>query len=378
MPWLSKLSLATLLLLLLSGGAQGEELRLTGERVTAEFIDEVARSRGLVVPGLPNRPLRPGDSWSWPGGQEFKVSNIDWRSPRPAVAALSDHPEKVTRRGMLFSGGLTINRPVRFQYYHLGLLPGRSPHLDLLLVNPSRQKVLVHTIRGIGTPSLNYFATGHQNNVRWFERYRDNLGEFIVVPPFSTVVLQRQELPFDKVVSGLIQMTIVDGPPLNFYLIASPNSADPIALNNLLDEHDVHSRGFYPVAEQQLSRIYRVGDADMNIPIGAVRQQTFAGVRELRGDYGVSYRLQLHLENPTRNTAQIEFFFNPRGGVATATFLVDGSEIVEVSQTKAFDLARFTTVVLEPGERRSITLETIPEGASSYPIRVVLKSADTP
>ena len=103
-----------------------------------------------------------------------------------------------------------------------------------------------------------------------------------------------------------------------------------------------------------------------------MRQETFAGVRELRGDYGVVYDIEIEIVNPSDVPKDVSLWLNPRGGAATATFLWD-DRIVEVPRTAAFAEQAIGSVSMPPRSRRTIRLQTIPEGASSYPVRVIVR-----
>ena len=349
-----------------------EPVLVTGTPATSEFLESTLRERGWTE--FPKRALRPGESWKSSSGD--RVVNVDWTPPLGLVAALSDHPEKVENRGALFLGGLTPLRPLIFQYYHLGKLRGTSPNLTLLVQNSGSETASIHLQKGIGNTSLDYFSSGHTNNVRWFEAVGQNLGMFVRVEPGQTIEIFRQPMPKEEVVSGTLGLTQTEGPPLNFAFVARPDFQEQPSLNNLLKEDDVHSRGFYPAARQTLSRCYNLGDTPLHLPVGAVRQQTFSGVRELRGDYGVTYQMELQLSNPTSRPGKVELVFNPRGGAATGTFVLNG-QTVEVANTAAFEEKVFHTVDLAPKSTETLFLETIPEGASSYPVRIVVREGNS-
>ncbi len=364
-----RLFLLPLLLLTLLEGSWAEDVWVTGRPARAEFLKDVLSRRGWNH--YPTKDLRPGESWKAPDGN--LVINLDWTPPAAAVAALSDHPEDVDRRGLLFSGGLTPHRTVRFQYYHLGSLRGSDPGLGLFVSNHGTETARLYLRSAAGRPSLDYFSTGHTNNVLWLEAEKFGEGEFLDIPAGQTRIIFRQDMPEEMVVSGTLGLSQTEGPPLQFGLLASPDPDDLPALNNLLKETDVHSRGFYPVATQRVERSYVVGQQkESRIAVGALRQETFSGVRELRGDYGVVYDLDLELVNPTEKPVKIELLFNPRGGAATGSFLLD-EKIVEVPRTEAMTEAPVAVWELPGGTRRKVRVRTLPEGASSYPVRIILR-----
>lgn len=290
----------------------------------------------------------------------------------PNWLAFSDHPEKVKKIGQLYDGSLIALRPVRFQYYHLGEIDGGA-YLKVTLFNPNPSSSRVHLRSAVGGPDGDYFAAGHQNNVEYLKAWGQRQGRVIEVPPGWTTVAVHP-LPKGKVVSGTQEMTLLGGKPVHFGLFAlsSPDSQKGLSL--LSDAQDVHARGVYPVANEKVIRSHRVGQEDTFAAFGAVRQRNLWESKELRGDYGVLYEFEFHLSNPTAHKAPVKFIFNPRGGAATGTFWIAGRGLVEVENTKAYQTPEFFQLELKPGEERVLRMWTLPEGASSYPVRVVMSS----
>lgn len=358
------------LLLLLTAVAGAQPVWVTGKPANAEFLKSVLQNRGWTE--FPTNPLNPGQSWTNSQGQT--VQNLEWQPPAPSLAALSDHPEKVHEPGGLFAGGLTAGRTLNFQYYHLGRLEGDSPGIDLVVSNTGSSPAQLYLRQGVGKPSKDYFSTGHTNNVQWLRAQSSGLGQVFTIPAGETVTVFRQNLPYDQVVSGLLGLTEMEGPPLQFAFAAHAFEGQALALDNMLSKEDVHSRGFYPAAVQKIERTYRVGQEPLQVAVGNVRQQTFSGVRELRGDYGVTYELTFHLVNPTAKPAKVQFVFNPRGGNATGTFLF-ADQLIEVPNTPAFQEKLLRTMEIPARGNIRVKMTTIPEGASSYPVRIVVKGS---
>jgi hypothetical protein len=361
-------ALLCLLCLGLTACVSAQDVWVSGNPADPDYLHHVLGKRGWT--DLPSEPLGVGRSWKNPSGQ--RVLNLDWHPPEASIVALSDHPEKVTRTGGLFFGGLTPLRTLNFQYYHLGKLKGSFPNLTLVVTNPGGKDALLYQQEGIGKPSLDYFSSGHTNNTNWFQTRTRNKGEFRTIPAGQSVAIFEQAMPLEYVVSGTLGLTQIEGPPLQFAFIARKGREDSFALNNLLETEDVHSRGFYPAPYQVIRRTFRVGSDPLKFAVGGLRQQTFSGVRELRGDYGVTYQTELEIENPTPKDADVKIIFNPRGGAATGSFLVDG-ELLEVPRTEAFKEHPFHRLTVPKYSTTKLRLETIPEGASSYPVRIVVE-----
>lgn len=347
--------------------AWSENVLVTGEPASVPFLTKVLKSRGWRT--FPNRALLPGESWKNSLGE--RVINVSWQPPKVAVAALSDHPETVERVGQLFGGGLTKMRPVRFQYYHLGKIASPEALTRLAVTNPGSETALIHIAEYSGKPSTNYFSTGHDNNVAWLKQSQSREGEFVEIPPQTTKIVFQHELPLEKVISGTLLLSQMEGPPLSFTFEAAKFPEQEPALNNLLKATDTHSRGFYPVAKHRITRSYLAGNPELNMAVGAIRQATFSGVRELRGDYGVLWELNLKLKNPSDSEKSVDIVFTPRGGAATATLLMD-QELLEIPITAAFERRIIRSILLPAKSQRMINIQTIPEGASSYPVRFSL------
>jgi hypothetical protein len=80
------------------------------------------------------------------------------------------------------------------------------------------------------------------------------------------------------------------------------------------------------------------------------------------------------LVNPDDAVAQVGMWLEPRGGRATATFLIDG-ELTEVHATNpgVFTMVRSFQVPAR-GYRR-VNVVTMPEGGSSYPVNLLFSSS---
>ena len=92
--------------------------------------------------------------------------------------------------------------------------------------------------------------------------------------------------------------------------------------------------------------------------------------------------MELNLENDTGAPCSVEFLFNPRGGKATATFMARGpdgqlQEWLVPDPIPAFERVPLAVVEVPVGGGRW-TVWTIPEGASNYPVRLVLRQATVP
>ena len=65
---------------------------------------------------------------------------------------------------------------------------------------------------------------------------------------------------------------------------------------------------------------------------------------------------------------------SPDAGDARGVFVIDGS-FIEAPVTSPPLEADLATFRLQPGERRTVRVQTLPVGGSSYPARLILKPA---
>lgn len=360
-----------LVMLLLAAPAMGAEevVEITGHPASAGFVAEVL---GLPEAGA----LDPGEEAVW-GGR--LVRNVPLPQLDARLLAFSDHPERVRHRGLLFQAGLVPFKPVRFQYYHEGGREEGPLFLTVRLSNRGSSPARVHLVEGAGGPDPEYFPAGHQNNVAFLRRLVAFEGRVVCLQPGESRQVALHALPYLHVVSGTLQMTMLQGSEVGYALFAVHDPREAVGFDLQSNPADVHARGVYPAADQVLLRGWEVGRTPGYVAFGAVRQPNILEGPDLKGDYGVLYRLELSLGNSTASAQKVEFLFNPRGGKATGTFVVQGpdgvlQEWLVPEPVPAFELVPLAVLEVPPGGAH-LTLWTMPEGASNYPVRLVLRQA---
>ena len=352
------------------GAAPGEELVLTGRPASAAFV---AEQTGDPASGS----LAPGRSGTF-GGRT--VRNLDLPELPVRLLAFSDHPERVEHRGLLFQAGLLRFQPVRFQYYHEGGRRDGPLFLSLRVWNLGRRPARVHALQGAAGPDPDYFSAGHRNNQVFLRRLAAFEGTVTTLAPGEVRSLALHALLPEQVVSGTVQMTLLEGDQVDYGLFAVHDPGEPLGFDLQSKVGDVHARGIYPSADQDLLRGWEVGPEEGYVALGAVRQPNLVAGPELKGDYGVVYRIRLRVSNPGPRDERVEFLLNPRGGAATGNFLLqeEGGRLQEWRASRpipAFEKAPLGVLDVPAGGERRVTLWSMPEGASNYPVRIVLRRA---
>lgn len=287
--------------------------------------------------------------------------------------AFSNHPEKVSERGILFQAGLIRHKPVRLRYYHQGEEKSPAHYLGFFLVNPTRKPARVHVVESLGGPSKNFMLAGHMNNLKFFSRKEYNQGWIQEIPPQSTTLVRRVLMKPGEVASATADLHLISGGPLQMYMYASEQEDNDLAAALAQSKKDRHARGAYPLTRivtdatfstQRREAFYTVADTPLS--------NIFKG-KPIRGNYGVMYQYHFTLENPYPEERTVSFFFQPRGGIATGTFSFNG-HTVSVGFTRAYHMVRLYRVTIPPKGKKEVEVETMPEDASNYPVRIILQS----
>ena len=233
-------------------------------------------------------------------------------------------------------------------------------------------------IDGSAGPGANEMEVGHTSTKRFLVREARNEGSVLTIAPGATVNLVDHPLPPQNVVSAILQLRLVSGDPLDLALVAQDALAptdQSIDTTTLLAGGAPHARGVYPVPTFFFERTYDVDGADLDIPIGQLPLPNLREGEALSGDYGVEQSMSVVVVNMTRGPRSIALYANPRGGRATGTFLIDGT-LVQAHALAAFSRYKIWQETINAGTFRRIRIVTMPEGGSSYPLRLTFAQDD--
>jgi hypothetical protein len=313
------------------------------------------------------------------GVTRVRVENFAQPSVRPKSLLVSDFPETLRADGVLFEAELSAARADRFLYFHYN--PPGEPNRRIVLAarNTSSQPALVQFIAGEAGPDPNEMMVGHTSTERFLVRLAQNEGTVLTVPPNSTVPLMDQSLAAGNVVSGLLQLREIEGASLHLTLVAQDANAPtdgPIATSALLAGGAPHARGIYPIPEFYFDYSYEADGPDLEIPIGQIPLPNLVQGQTLAGDYGVLQDVTIRIVNNDRHNARdIAIYANPRGGRATGTFVID-RVLVRAHAMEPFEHYKLRQYTIPPGSFVRTEIVTMPEGGSSYPLRLVVAPDD--
>ena len=71
-----------------------------------------------------------------------------------------------------------------------------------------------------------------------------------------------------------------------------------------------------------------VGQRWAFIPIGKLPISDYAQQNQLDGNYGVTYNIDINVQNPGPDTKTISVNFEPAAGLASGVFIIDGKLVI--------------------------------------------------
>ncbi|HEY1428818.1 MAG TPA: pilus assembly protein N-terminal domain-containing protein [Candidatus Tumulicola sp.] len=321
------------------------------------------------------------------GTQYFEVDSTvhvsirNVAAPRisPDSLMVSDYPERLEENGTLFTADLRGQQPSRFLYFHYNP-PGQPDRVIVLHAdNHSGEPLTLQFISGRGGPSSNEMAAGHAATRAFLVNALQNQGRLIEVPANSSMAIVTQDIPAGTIACNLLQLRVLSGgASVHLTLQAEPASglASPSPdAGTLLEAAHKHARGIYPIPEFHYATQWNVNDEYLELPIGHIPLPNDLQGQALSGDYGVLQSFVVTLQNPNGSPASIAIYENPRGGRATATYLIDGV-LVQSHQTPPYSRYKVRQYVVPARGFVRVTIVTMPEAGSSYPLKLIFAPDD--
>jgi hypothetical protein len=311
------------------------------------------------------------------GSVHVTLNNIAVPRISPDILMVSDYPEKLTENGILFSADLKREVPSRFLYFHYN--PPGQPDRRIVLVaqNQSNEPATLQYISGVGASKYEMEA-GHDATKDFLVDVVQNQGRLLQIPANATQVIAQQGMPAGAIVTNLLQLRVLEGSTVHLTLVAQNASDDPetaLTTGQLLTSTVRHARGIYTVPEFHFAAQWNVNDAYLEMPIGQLPLPNVLAGEALSGDYGVLESFVVNVQNPLPTPQNIAIYEMPRGGHATGTYLID-NVLVQSHQAAAYTRYKVRQYVIPAKGFVRVTIVTMPEAGSSYPVNLVFAPDD--
>jgi len=295
--------------------------------------------------------------------------------PAPTVAQLlvSNLPEKITEPATLLRERLIGKAPVRLLWHHVNKC-ARPLRFVVRLVNLGEAPARVHVTDAATGPHDDEIFVGHQAMTRFLALSEQGEGYVLRVPAGRVLDLYDVRLPVEKIVSGLARLTPVEGTDLLLEVLAEdawPTDAFFPAVPPRL-RNDPPLTPYRFEAAKEVALAYEAGGPWTFYALGRDGSTNLQG-QKLYGDYGVLHTITITCKNPTAEAARCFMTLHAGGGVARASYFLDG-KLNETGLLRPGVEETIATLQLAPNEQRVVKLITMPESGSNYPITLTVRA----
>ncbi len=353
---------------------------------TAEIIVEVD-AQELVPAQRTTIPVKVTlrAPWKFPVEQQLDVEarNIGPHDNKTEELWYSNDPEVLKAPGRLYWARLAEGGAARMLYHHQNM-SGRPLMLKYSLVNTSDLPLKAALTLGDSTPHKNPTYAGYMAGQEFFPRWVSGSASVVEVPPHSVVPIVAIGMKPGQTASGLMSLHHISGPlalvigeceAATIEGIAQTNIASQLPTKNLAD-FSINLAGspqhVYSPAERSIKIEYEVGGRFGYARIGQVPVGRVDDEGALSGNFGIVYKIEATLSNRTNIPTDIEFVYESSAGYGGAYFRINGS-VVKTPLLQAKEAFRLLKFRLEPGEKKTFYLETIPLSGGSYPVTLTIK-----
>ncbi len=293
----------------------------------------------------------------------------------------SNHPETITQVGRLYWGRVQEGKAARVLYHHLNSV-GSKIEVKYVLVNTQDVTARVAVTLGDAPLHINPTYAGYMAGEQFFPRWVRGSASVIEVPPHSAVPIVWETLGLGETASGLLALHGISGSALfigdavaNMVVRPEGNFAPIMQASSLADDPINlvgQSQHVYSPAEKSIKLSYTVGERWGYIRIGQEPVKRVDDQGKLDGNFGIVYKVEAMLTNPTADATEIEFLFESSAGYTGAFFRIN-EVVYRTPLLQPKTTHQFFKVTLAPGESKTYYLETMPLSGGSYPCTVTIK-----
>ncbi|MFH1428536.1 MAG: hypothetical protein ABIH39_02215 [Candidatus Margulisiibacteriota bacterium] len=288
---------------------------------------------------------------------------------------MSNNPEEINSPGIVFKEKIATDESVRFLYYHKA--EKKKLFLFLTVANEQNKPGKLFISKSSGGPDTDSLFAGHVATRRYFKIRKNQEGILITLDPGETVDVFKQLIKPYQTVSGFFSLHNM-GEELTIKMVAICQELGSEGSFFQQQKVSEQCRGGvfntakfdlnYTFNKYQTDKIFRIGDGPKIFDI-------YTG-KYLKGNYGVMYNINLFLDNRYNNESRnIELLLITGGGMARGNFQIQ-DRIYETELLKSREEeSLIKKIELFPNEFRRITIKTMPQPGSFYPVNLLVREA---
>lgn len=274
----------------------------------------------------------------------------------------SNDPETVFESGILYAAELPAGDRSRIFFHHLNRTQNKQ-NLYCSVINIGTEPINLSVKMGVGGGHPNAILTGYASANNYLRsNYKSILIEPNKLTPLSTIPLLH-----GSVCTGLLSMYAPRQTKLR--LVISMGQAPVMPPQYINPRSNMYFENPVLTTNREVSVGYRWDF----LKIGHIEKLQNSHGHNLHGNYGVTYRIQYKIKNPTSENMKIELALLPSGGAVKMPFRINGL-FYESDMLRGGDEPKgFATFILKAGETKRFTVETIPVGGAWYPATIVVR-----
>lgn len=326
------------------------------------------------------RFYNPGRTFPDPEVLSYPILRADWRD-ESVLLIVSNSPEEAPRSGVLYAD--VFGGPARLLAYHLNALPTPA-RLVVLATNVEAAPVSLKVERMGETAATRVAAVLGQVSLMDFLLAAP--GERVNLEPGQTVALYKSallasgqglNLMADLQASGKVALTVAMIEEALLPNVSNEGFAALLPLLPNLEPDGIHIRGTFPSAlrsmrvrmEGSVGRIV-IGDGVYDPRLNGMDALTGQPV-QLRGNYGVTYRIALEGASNTVGA------FSPRGGAYAGAIGVNGL-LLPVPNNGVLFRQDSPMLFFRETQSDQVGIELIPAPGSFLPVNLIIYRLQEP
>lgn len=296
----------------------------------------------------------------------FLISYKEAPKPIRTEMWLSNTPEKVNAKGLLKTFHLGGFNRHQLMYHHHNT-HHKDLYFQIYLKNTSTLEATIYLNRALGGPSTDEIFTGDISMKRFWQNKLAATYYSVTLPAGQAVQIVSQKVKPANVVSGLLELIPEDSNPSVGVFILTSEQSEIDTTPFPYHEPDQRVDGVFEIYQTKIKHLFLSKDPSLKVRLGEIPVIKNSKGEILKGNYGMEYHMTLDVQNIATQNRQLQANFIPAGGIAAATFLLNG-QMVSVAPTKARQKKEFLKLSLEPGEKKEILIRFIPQAGANYPI----------